>query len=126
MTISSFMIYLFSLADSIIDCLAIIMFMCVILCIVFCVIFFCNYEDSCYHDKEDQIKKPNTSKKYIKSTIIIFIVALFICTIIPTTKTLIAMYTIPPIVNNKQVQQLPENLLKFANDYLTKEEKKHD
>lgn len=37
---------------------------------------------------------------------------------VPNSKTLIAMVTIPPVINNEQVQQLPENILGFINDYI--------
>ena len=37
---------------------------------------------------------------------------------VPNSKTLIAMVTIPPVIHNEQVQQLPENVLGFINDYL--------
>ncbi len=37
---------------------------------------------------------------------------------------LIAMTTIPPVINNEQVQELPENVLGFINDYL--KDKRHE
>ena len=36
----------------------------------------------------------------------------------PSSKTVAAMIVIPPIVNNEQVQELPNNVLEFINDYL--------
>lgn len=51
----------------------------------------------------------------------LLILSCLIAIFCPSTKTMIAMYTIPPIVNNQEVQKLPQNLLKFANDYLEKD-----
>lgn len=49
---------------------------------------------------------------------IVGIVMLFMSMLIPNSKTLVAMVTIPPVINNEQVQQLPENILGFINDYV--------
>ena len=42
----------------------------------------------------------------------------FLASVTPSSKTVAAMIVIPPIVNNKQVQELPNNVLEFINDYL--------
>ena len=52
--------------------------------------------------------------------LVVLIMSLFI----PNSKTLIAMATIPLVINNEQVQKLPENVLGFINEYL--EEKRGD
>lgn len=36
-------------------------------------------------------------------------------TFIPSTKEIVAIYAIPKVVNNEQVQQIPEKLLEYAN-----------
>ena len=56
----------------------------------------------------------NTFKKYVLIASICGLIAIFT----PSSKTVAAMVVIPPIVNNEQVQQLPNNVLEFINDYL--------
>lgn len=62
--------------------------------------------------------------KAISISIIGAIIAGIISLFIPSTKTALAMAVIPPVINNEQVQKLPENVLGFINDYL--EEKRSD
>lgn len=50
--------------------------------------------------------------------IIICFIFISLSMFIPNSKTMIAMVTIPPVINNEQVQELPENVLGFINDYL--------
>lgn len=45
----------------------------------------------------------------------------FIAIFVPSTKTALAMAVIPPVINNEQVQKLPDNLLGFINEYLEHE-----
>lgn len=58
------------------------------------------------------------SLKGLKIPFIIAIVSGLIALFTPSSKTIAAMLIIPPIVNNEQVQQLPNNVLEFINDYL--------
>jgi hypothetical protein len=83
------------------------------------------YWIGCITDDDGLDKIKAAKKRVIILSVITFIFGIFV-SIIPSTRALIAMYTIPAIVNNKEVQKLPENLLKFANDYLEKENKKED
>ena len=53
-----------------------------------------------------------------KKILVVFLIELFICIIsvlIPSSKTVAAIYLIPSIVENKQVQQIPEKTLKLFN-----------
>ena len=43
------------------------------------------------------------------------LLVLTIGTFIPTTKEAVAIYMIPKIANNEQIQQLPDNAMKFLN-----------
>ena len=62
--------------------------------------------------------------KCLKKAIIIFVFAGLALVFIPSSKTAIAMYTVPPVLeavqNNKEIQKLPDNVLKFINNYLEK------
>lgn len=59
--------------------------------------------------------------KSIRVPIIGAIIAGIIALIIPSTKTALAMAVIPPVINNEQVQKLPDNVLGFINEYLEHE-----
>ena len=39
-------------------------------------------------------------------------------TLLPTTKSMVAILAIPPVINNEQVQQLPTNVLNLLNKKL--------
>jgi ABC-type multidrug transport system permease subunit len=62
--------------------------------------------------------------KTIKISFGIFITMIILNIITPTSKTMAAIYIIPAIVNNQQVQNLPTNILKFVNNYLEISENK--
>lgn len=36
----------------------------------------------------------------------------------PSDKIIAAMYLVPPVVNNEQVQEIPNNVLEFVNGWL--------
>lgn len=65
-----------------------------------------------------------TKLKLLKRLSIFFLVLCLVTSLIPSAKTVVAMTIIPAIVNNQDMQKLPENIIKFVNDYLerTKEE----
>jgi hypothetical protein len=54
----------------------------------------------------------------IKISIPCFIVSCIILTVIPTTKQAIAIWAVPKVINNEQVQALPDNALKLVNAQL--------
>lgn len=118
--ITPFQIYLISIADDIR-----ITFILFFALMAIALIVSGLYWLSCIADNDEEDKIKAAKKRTIKLSIVAFIFGIFV-SILPSTETLIAMYTIPAIVNNKEVQKLPENLLKFANDYLEKANKKED
>lgn len=143
MTITPSMIYWITRLDYLITIFGILNIINVIFFTVFCVLYFkrkevkeglyekkVDYEH--YVDKEfykcklDGVERElkrleedmkNICKKIYKIIIITatFTIMLFLT---PTTKEAAAMYIIPAISNNKQVQKLPENLLKYTNELL--------
>lgn len=58
------------------------------------------------------------SLQALKMPFIIAIISGLIAIFTPSSKTIAAMIVIPPIVNNEQVQELPNNVLEFINEYL--------
>lgn len=66
--------------------------------------------------KEHEVYNRLSSKSF--KGFVLFFSLMILSQLIPNSKTLIAMATIPPVIHNEQVQQLPENVLGFINDYL--------
>jgi hypothetical protein len=59
-----------------------------------------------------------TYKRWIFRLALPAIVFVIITALIPSTKTAVAIYVIPKIANNEQVQKLPDNAVKFLNTKL--------
>jgi uncharacterized membrane protein len=57
-------------------------------------------------------------KKWLISLSFLIIALSLLVTFIPTTKEAAAIYLIPKIANNEQVQKLPDNAMKFLNGKL--------
>lgn len=53
--------------------------------------------------------------KWNKRLVVVFLLCGMIYLFVPTGKELAAIYLIPKIVNNEQVQQVPDNALKLLN-----------
>lgn len=74
--------------------------------------------------KEEQEKRNTLIKVFkrilITSSITWILLGLFY-TFLPTSKTIVAMVTVPAIVNNEEVQKLPKNVISFVNGYLETE-----
>ena len=109
MTISAFDIYLISLADDFSFFLLIVSVLS-----LFVVIFSFPAIDCCI-DREAIHK----IKQWQKRAAIIFITALSLVTVVPSSKTIAAMYLVPAIVNNKHLQNSAGNALEFLEE-LTK------
>lgn len=54
----------------------------------------------------------------LKISLITFVVSGLLCLFVPSKSVMVQMLVIPPIVNNESMQELPQNLLDFINDYL--------
>lgn len=53
-------------------------------------------------------------KRFLLASAILLVLA----AVTPTSKVIAAMAIIPPIVENQEAQKLPENIVKFLNQYL--------
>ena len=111
-----FLIYLIETVDGLIEIFSIIGSIGAIGCLVLFFSFRLQETDYYTNEKEKDTFRKTTSKVFKG---FVFFLVLFIFTqLIPNSKTLIAMTMIPPVINNEQVQELPENVLDFINDYL--------
>lgn len=67
----------------------------------------------------------NKFLQYLKKAVTVFVCSVLAFVFIPSSKTVLAMYTIPPVITaaqtNQEMQKLPENVLKFINNYLENE-----
>lgn len=54
----------------------------------------------------------------IKYIVVSMIIGILISCFVPTTKEAIAIWAVPKVLNNQQVQQLPDNALKLVNEQL--------
>jgi len=55
------------------------------------------------------------AKRFFKVSMIVACSALFIGIFTPSTKEFAAIYLLPKIANNEQIQKVPDNLVKFLN-----------
>lgn len=54
----------------------------------------------------------------LKKMLVIALSFFIMSVLVPSSKTLAAMFVIPPIINNGQLQELPSNVLEFINGYI--------
>lgn len=67
------------------------------------------------------MEEPECGRKWLYRSIPIFILGgliAFSSIFIPTTKEMCAIKAIPVIVNNEQVQELPNKVVELANDWI--------
>lgn len=106
MEVTPLMIYLITLADNIRGLLSFIFTFGGILSAV---AFFSSLE----FDISTEVRI-----KWIKRVLPALFTCIILFVLIPSSKTLAAMYVIPPIVNNESVQELPAEILSFVKEYL--------
>lgn len=108
---TAFDIYLISTLDGILNICT------VLFCIsgIFTVISFIGYAENC----------DSKFLQHFKKALTVFVCSVLAFVFIPSSKTVLAMYTIPPVIvaaqTNQEMQKLPENVLKFINNYLENE-----
>lgn len=67
---------------------------------------------------EDMVNIVKRHYKYIKIAIIVLVTTSIIRTAIPTSKALVAIYSVPKIITNEDIRELPGNSAKLLNDKL--------
>lgn len=94
----------------------------IILVLLVIALALCTSEASCSYSTEEYKAKA----KQLRNILFGFVVLIGMLNIfIPSSKTVAAMFIIPPVVNNEQVQELPKEVLSFIHsilkEYKTKE-----
>ena len=110
MEVSPWLVYWLMQLDSICKCIDIIAFLSPLLFAVL-VMFRTAWKVDNYYSTERLLEA--TTGIY-KMLFIIAPITIILNTFIPNTKTVAAMILIPPIVNNEQVQQIPDDILTFV------------
>lgn len=67
-----------------------------------------------YNDEDAK----SATKPWVISFGIASIIALLLTVMIPSTKQAAVIYCLPKIVNNEQVQKIPDNLLRLTNSWI--------
>ena len=106
MEITPLVIYLISLADRVNNLLLAIIVIST-LCAPFGLIASCEL---CYSE--------DLRLKWIKRLLVAYIACIAFFVIIPSSKTLIAMYVIPPIATSEVVNEIPDVLMDFVKSYV--------
>lgn len=123
MELSAFLIYLIGIADDLKASLHFPLFISIIIALLgFTSWILINvYSNDDYLSKNDRIFYKKSAELGKKVGIIALIIWGFLASLsvlVPSSKIIIAMVTVPAIVNNEEVQKLPNNIVKFVNSYL--------
>ena len=116
-----FIIYLFLKLDNLIGLFTVMMVFSGIVIVAYGVVYPLWLADA-YGSEKEQARKNRTafySKYFYKKTVIlIFFISLFFTVFIPTTKEFAVLYLLPKIVNNTEVQKIPNKALALLNKKL--------
>ena len=105
---NSFLLYLILQLDNIFVFFKVIIILCFLSSTISLIIYACE-------DFNEKVKHCGKfSKKTLKIGIIFFIITMFI----PSTQNCIIAYIIPKIINNQQIQNIPNKILKLGEKYL--------
>ena len=131
MELSMFWIYLIGISDQVsrsFGFLSFFFFLSTIGAIVSCALIY-TLDYSPYAESRKELEKKATCLKWSKRAVIIsaitWIIVGLISTLMPSSKTIVAMITVPAIVNNEEVQKLPSNIVQFVNTYLEENIRKY-
>lgn len=121
--ITSWQVYWITRLDGFIGLLIFFSIVSFIIVAVSCIVAMIKYSESqdrdwCNSHRENSNRLFLLWKKVTLISLPIFIISTLLINLIPSTKELAAIYLIPKIVNNEQVQKIPDNALKLLNGKL--------
>ena len=88
------------------------------LTIVFGVTFIVMLIGTLVNWAEDEFDMSKKYKKCLTIATPLFILFSIPLTFLPTTKEMCAIMVIPPIINNEQIQEMPQKILDLGNQWL--------
>jgi hypothetical protein len=77
------------------------------------------YETHDEQGRKNALKVRNTLRPFSIVFLAIGLIFLTIRTLLPTTQEMAIIYVVPQVVNNVEVQKIPEKVVKLASDWLT-------
>lgn len=130
MELSAFVIYLIGSLENIRSSFGFFLF--VLSCIVFgsgLFLIMSHTQSSLFVKTKEEDRIHKVKIKWLKRVLVIssilWVLFGLVCTFLPSSKTVIAMITVPAIVNNEEVQKLPSNIVQFVNGYLEENIRKY-
>ncbi len=91
-------------------------------------VFFLGLSLSAYHDSTKNIENSEKDEKAAIQSLWICLFFMVSTVLIPSSKTLAAMYVLPPVLKsvqgNKQIQQIPQAVLDLIKSYESKDDDK--
>lgn len=99
----TFLIYLIGTFDNVTDAVVGISILSIFVTCMFCSIWYMS-EDIGFDGPDEKVV--SKIKKLLKTVIYSGLSAIVLCSLIPNSKTIAAMYVIPKIANNEKLQQI--------------------
>jgi len=116
--INAFDIYLISQLDTFVTGFRIFGILFMIVGITLVAAYACNILNPHFHEDEEEVLFLNKCRKIGKVLIIISCIFVTTSIFLPSSKTAVAMFVVPKIVNNEDVQEMPQNVFKLINEKL--------
>ena len=113
---SSFFIYTILMLDNLRDALTVVsVFSYVTASMCAIVMLVCHIEGLAEHRGRRLVRR------FLFGSILVAVLVTPALVLVPSTKQAVIVYTVPKIVDNEQVQKIPENFIKHTNDWLEKQ-----
>ena len=103
-----FVIYLITRVDNFIIITGVVFIISIIVALFSIACYYIECED-------DDDEKKKIAFSVIKKMIVVIAISAFFIVAVPNSKEIAAIYLIPKIINNENIQKPPDNLLRFLN-----------
>jgi hypothetical protein len=110
---SSFVLFLILILDNIINTFSLIAMISLFLIFILIVFISICWTINAGGDGEIATETINKFKFYLKFSVFYVIAVSILSTIMPTSKQMMIVYFVPRIINNEQVQQIPQKILSY-------------
>ncbi|MHA1232581.1 MAG: hypothetical protein ACTSPQ_18270 [Candidatus Helarchaeota archaeon] len=116
--INAFDIYLISQLDTFVMWFGIFGILFTTAGITLVLVYACNISNPHFYEDEGEALFLNKCREIGKVLIIISCIFITTSIFLPSSKTVVAMFVVPKIVNNEDVQEMPQNVFKLMNEKL--------